>query len=340
SGQSVSIPNYSGLMTIRNLSDATQEIGIGLNAGMIVLEDTITAGTIIIGGNGLLIHTQTGAEIVNHDGLINKSGIAKTVVDYDLTGYVTHATFGGIQVKDVYNDTVEMDISAGSTGDSFPVGIAGHPVNNLADAKAILEQYHLSKIRINDDVVIPASSNLNGITFISGATIDRTITIPDTATTRGTIFRDVIITGTLDGKVELYRCQTEDLYNFAGSMINTSVSGVLDLDDSFGFLTTLDACRTGGDGSIPILYINGSKLSVIDWAGSLNIESKIGSSVLGISTSAGTFNVKNTCTTGMIIFAGTGTVDIEAGTTSIVNSDNMLNKENITNEVMYYDRDA
>ncbi|RKY56522.1 MAG: hypothetical protein DRP93_01215 [Candidatus Neomarinimicrobiota bacterium] len=80
SGQSVSIPNYSGLLTIRNLTSASEEIGIGLNAGMVVLEDTITAGTIIIGGNGILMHTQTGSEIVNSDGLMNKTGIADAVL--------------------------------------------------------------------------------------------------------------------------------------------------------------------------------------------------------------------------------------------------------------------
>jgi len=334
SGQSVAIPNYSGLLTIRNLSDATQEVGLGLNAGMVILDNTITAGTIIIGGNGILMHTQTGAEIVNSDGLMNKTGIASAVVDYDLTGYVTHATFGGIQVKDVYDDAVELDIINGVSGTSFPIGIGGHPVNNIPDAKAILAQYHLSKIRINDDVVIPASTNLNGITFIAGSTIDRTITIPDTATTRGTKFKDVIITGTLDGKVEIDNCGVEDLYNVLGNLTETAVSGTLSLNDSTGQLITLDACRTGGDGSIPILHINGAKLSIVGWTGSLNIESKTGSSVLGISTQAGSFNVKNTCTTGMIIFAGTGTAIVEGGTTSIVNSDNLLNKENIATEVL------
>lgn len=566
-GQSVAVPNYSGLLTIRNLTDASQEIGIGLNAGMIVLENTITAGTAIIGGTGLLTHTQTGTEIINSDGLVNvqnitsaaslaytdriyidvvngtsgtdspqgtekypvdnlndaliiatreqkstfniggeltiltgqdvsgftilsarslgnsvivnsgaitvgtyfenltisgtmggsvryttcvmgeifnfnggaknclligdqhlvgtgnnyftecdvyvttsdhieiyqnatslnlikvrgrwgihdktstnitaidlvaglivvdvscnvgevhisgigsvqddsspgcivKQGsinneyIAEAVSEYDLTGYTDHTTYGGVQVRMAYKDIVAIDVLNGSPGTTFPAGMPGHEVDNYADAHTILETYHLSKVQVNDDVVIPAGANLNGVTFVSGATIDRTITIPDTASTRGTKFRDVIITGTLDGKVELDDCQVEDLYNFSGMMSRTAISGTLSLDDSTGRLSTLDDCRTGGDGVIPILHINGAKLSIVEWAGSLNLESKTGSSVLGVSTIAGSFNVKNTCTTGMIIFAGIGTVNIEAGTTSIVNDSNLVNKENIANEVL------
>jgi len=94
SGQSVSIPNYSGLLTIQNLSDATQEIGIGLNAGMVILTNTITAGTIIIGGNGILNYTQTGTEIVNSDGLVNKLGISEAVWHALLIDYIAPGTFG------------------------------------------------------------------------------------------------------------------------------------------------------------------------------------------------------------------------------------------------------
>jgi len=76
SGQSLAMPNYSGLATITNLSDADQEIGIGLSAGMIILSDTVTAGTIIVSGVGDLTHTQTGTEIVNDDTLLNTHKIA------------------------------------------------------------------------------------------------------------------------------------------------------------------------------------------------------------------------------------------------------------------------
>ncbi len=88
SGQSVSLPNYSGLLTINNLSSASEEIGIGLSAGMVVLSNTITAGTVIVGGSGLLVDEQgtiirtsiwNGGVNVNVDGLVNTTTITNAV---------------------------------------------------------------------------------------------------------------------------------------------------------------------------------------------------------------------------------------------------------------------
>lgn len=131
SGQSVAIPNYSGLLTIRNLNSASEEIGIGLNAGMVILEDTITAGTIIIGGNGLLMHTQTGTENVNSDGLISKTGIAETVWDELKTDHTLSGSFGNelatvsdLTTSEIINSTlntsatiIEGVTSSGSSSD-------------------------------------------------------------------------------------------------------------------------------------------------------------------------------------------------------------------------------
>lgn len=276
-----------------------------------------------------VIEVETGSGVSDQD----KVDIINGVQNYDLTGYVAHSTQAGTQVRIAYNDIVEMDIVGGFAGTTFPLGMPGHEVNNFADAKTLLETYHLSKIRVNDDIVLPAGANLNGITFISGKTIDRTLTIPDTASTNGTKCRDIILTGTVNGRMELDYCQTEDLYNFSGIMSRTAVIGDLGLDDSQGSLTTMDDCRTGGDGSIPNLYINGAKLSIVDWSGSLNLHNKTGTSILGISTSAGNFLVKATCLLGRIIFAGTGSVQIETGATSIV-IDTLVNKENISKQTL------
>lgn len=323
----LSLVKMSGLLTLANMTNAASRIAI---AGEYILTsmNTITAGTMLVAGIGVHNNYTTGLTL-----LIDRT-IPSSVWENDLTGYTADGTAAGIQVRLAYNDTVEMDILGGSSGSTHPIGLPGHAVNNFADAKTLLETYHLSKIRLDDDVVIPASANLNGITFISGKTIDRTITIPATATTSGTKFRDVVLTGNLNGRVEINNCQTEDLYNFCGTMTNTAVAGVLSLDDSTGQLATMDSCRTGGDGAIPDLHISGAKLSIVDWTGSLNIHDKTGTSILGISTSAGNFIVKNTCTAGMIIFAGIGTADKEDGTTSIVNTTNLVNRGNFAEEVV------
>ena len=93
SGQDLAMPNYSGIVTVKNLSSATEEIGIGLNAGMVTLTDTITAGTIIISGVGVLIDNSTGTTI-NTDGLMSKSEIANTVWDKQKADHIEPGSYG------------------------------------------------------------------------------------------------------------------------------------------------------------------------------------------------------------------------------------------------------
>jgi hypothetical protein len=69
SGNDLAMPNYSGLITITNLSGASNEIGIGLDAGMVTLSSSISAGTVIVAGIGVLMDNSTGGTI-NTDGLI------------------------------------------------------------------------------------------------------------------------------------------------------------------------------------------------------------------------------------------------------------------------------
>lgn len=81
SGNDLAMPNYSGDVTFTNLADASNELGVGLDAGSVTLDSTITAGTIIVSGIGLLYDNSTGAAVVNTDGIVNREQIANAVWD-------------------------------------------------------------------------------------------------------------------------------------------------------------------------------------------------------------------------------------------------------------------
>ncbi len=92
-GQDLSMPNYSGLVTIKNLSSVSEEIGVGLNAGMVILDSTITAGTAIISGIGILMDNST-VTVLNTDGLINKDNLANTVWDVQTSEHTISGSTG------------------------------------------------------------------------------------------------------------------------------------------------------------------------------------------------------------------------------------------------------
>lgn len=81
SGNDLAMPNYSGIVYIRNLSSPTEEIGVGLNAGMVVLEDTITAGNITIAGTGAVINNSS--VIPNTTALVSQTTLAEAVWSYE-----------------------------------------------------------------------------------------------------------------------------------------------------------------------------------------------------------------------------------------------------------------
>jgi hypothetical protein len=83
SGNDLAMPNYSGMVTITNLTSASEEVGVGLNAGLVTLDSSITAGTIIVAGTGTVIDNSTGSASVNVDGLVNLDAITERVWGYE-----------------------------------------------------------------------------------------------------------------------------------------------------------------------------------------------------------------------------------------------------------------
>jgi hypothetical protein len=83
SGQDLSMPNYSGLVTITNLSSASEEVGIGLDSGLVTLASSVSAGTIIVAGVGTLTDNSTGTATVDSSGLVNPGIIAESVWAYE-----------------------------------------------------------------------------------------------------------------------------------------------------------------------------------------------------------------------------------------------------------------
>lgn len=113
SGQSLAMPNYSGLITIGNLSSSSEEIGIGINHGMVTLDSDISAGTIIISGVGVCTDNTTGTTSVNTDGLLNKENIF-------LASAIHHGTAQGAGTG---TNQIQLATTASSTNGAYDPSI-------------------------------------------------------------------------------------------------------------------------------------------------------------------------------------------------------------------------
>lgn len=89
SGQAVSIRNYNGGIKLINKS-GSESVSIDMNSGQIILDATVTAGTIVCRGVGKLTDNSVGATVVNE--LLYTPYIVDAVWDEDLTGHVVAAS--------------------------------------------------------------------------------------------------------------------------------------------------------------------------------------------------------------------------------------------------------
>jgi len=101
SGQALAIRNYNGGIKLKNKS-GTESVSIDLASGQVILENTITAGTVVVRGVGKLIDTNgdtirsgtfNGATIINET--VNNPCISKAVWEEPVVDYTDATTFGG-----------------------------------------------------------------------------------------------------------------------------------------------------------------------------------------------------------------------------------------------------
>jgi hypothetical protein len=93
-GQDLILRNYNGAIGIKNLT-GTDLVSIDLNSGLVVLDNTITNGTIVVRGIGQVIDNTTGSAIVDTNYLINPDVITTKVWDTPTANHTTPNTIGG-----------------------------------------------------------------------------------------------------------------------------------------------------------------------------------------------------------------------------------------------------
>jgi len=87
------IKNYTGSFNITN-NTQSNIFSIDMNVGRIYLDNSITAGTFKIRGNGIITNDTTGSAIVNTDGLMNKTTVSEAVWNELVTDHVQADSFG------------------------------------------------------------------------------------------------------------------------------------------------------------------------------------------------------------------------------------------------------
>lgn len=113
SGQTLVMQNFNGYIKWKNKS-GTDQANASLNAGWIVLENTITNGDIIIIGTGYVEDNSTGSANVNTTYLVNPGSVADATWDEAASSHTTSGSFGELLafLSDTEGGRWKIDTSA------------------------------------------------------------------------------------------------------------------------------------------------------------------------------------------------------------------------------------
>jgi hypothetical protein len=332
SGNDLAMPNYSGIVTIRNLSSASNEIGIGLDAGYVTLDSTITAGTIIVSGIGLMVDNSTGTSVVNTDGILNKALISAAVWDENIGDHLISGTTGrsiGIQQ---FSGAVHVDPTSGISGTTFPNGTERNPVDNMTDALAIALANGITTFNFHYNTTITGGT-YQGYTFIGRGRHSPTLTISN-AVMLYCQFKEIKITGTFGANsiIGTYFCALEDVYDICIQAYESIFYGTITLTNGLGSNeSNFYTCTDGVPGiGIPDIQLNTcDTLGIWNWNGGIRL-----SNISTVDTeitcmiAQGRLWVDNTCVEGDIIVKGLADLRGTTGGTTI-DSEGLITKDTL-----------
>lgn len=296
SGQELAVPNFSGLIEIRNLTDAVGKVGIGLLAGMVQVDSSVTAGIFIVSGIGLLINNGTPSYL-NTDGLMSKQ-----------------------TVTEIIWDTVYYDAVGGEAGTAFPVGTSTHPSNNIANVKLIAEANKLKKISINGTVMI--TDDFIGYAFFGAKSALTDVIILTGRDMTGSRFELLSVAGALGGSDHQFmQCVTQNLSGIDSIFVDCGMSGSLTLATDGQFLVKSSVFMSlpsiidfGNSASSAAMQIDSGNVKII------NMDDA--SCLCQMTMASGHCELDPSCVTGTVTNRGHNTLDDFSGPACVVVNDN------------------
>jgi hypothetical protein len=314
SGQELAIRNFNGGIKLTNKSGA-DNISIDLNSGQVALDNTVTAGNIVVRGVGKLVDTN-GDHI--HSGTWNGATILnETVNAVEITEHVWETPVGAvvagsygevIKAHAFHDETIYVDVNNGTPGTAYPLGTMNHPTNSIADALVIGATEGLRRIAVAEDITIGATDNVDGY-LIQGAHATKSqITVVAGASTEFTQFSTCYLLGALDGWVVVRDSMIEDLSGVEGIFHEVMINpGTLELAGAreSHFLS----CYSGVPGpNTPEVDFGGSGRTCAfrNYNGGIKFTNKSGSEAVSVDLNSGQCILDGTVTAGTIVVRGVG----------------------------------
>lgn len=248
-----------------------------------------------------------------------------------------------LQAASFSSGEVAIDVNATATGTTFPFGTRSFPVNNVSDALAVATDRGLHDIRVLSNMTLGSGDFSDGYTFI-GDNLGLLLTLDSAADVVNCEFKNMTVTGVLDGANTLNGCVVNSLNMFNGYIQECGITGTI----SLGGTATASVVRCysliagGGPGQTAFIDLGGAQVTplvVRDWQGGLciqNVTSQDPSSGVSIDMSSGRVVFDSDVTAGEFTVRGLARVeDNSTGTAAVsdltITADMSLTRKALTN---------
>jgi len=279
SGQSLALRDYNGGIRLYN-KNGDDDISLDINSGQIILDSTITNGTIVCRGLAKLTDNSTATANVI-DELLNPTNIQKA------------------SLSEVF-----IDQANGDTGTIFPAGTLSNPVDNVADAVVIAVERGFTQISILGNLTL-TDEDISNYTLVGENAGQTTLTIGASADITNCEINECTVTGVLDSGVIIRDGIIYNATGMNGLAFRTILQGTITMGDS---AATFLSCYGSEEPSLTTIDMNagGANAQLIDFNGGIQIEN-LGDSTTSIElyVGAGEVTLDSTVTQGEIHIAGT-----------------------------------
>lgn len=219
-----------------------------------------------------------------------------------------------------YGGRIIIDFGVGTSGQNYPFGTPGQPVNNIADAIAVANLYGFTHLYIREGMAT-VTEDLSGFEVEGAGPMAVHLILDPAGEYVRTRFVDIMITG--EGKdtdrIQADRCSIGNLSHFNGFLIQCGLFGTLAPSISSDTVIWQCASQVPGMDSPTIDMVPGvpTRINVRDFSGGLRvINCDHPDDVATFEYSAGRCRLDTTCSDGLLSIRGNcDLVDNSTGTT-------------------------
>lgn len=248
--------------------------------------------------------------LIDIDGTLSENGID------DILDEGTNTNYSGIDKFVAFGGAVNMDVIGGTTGITYPRGTFSHPVNNIADAKAIAEKMKLKVINVNGGgVPIILSQDLSGYSLRGVSSVQSDLLIINGHSINGSTFERLGVVGQMTGTAIFQQCVLMNMYNIDGYAIDCGFSGTLQLSGtgkSFASISSLVLDNVTFD-----LVGTDHKMNLAQISGDVTIKNVSAGCDIEMSFNGGQITIDPSCTSGSIQIDGLAQV-YNYGTSTLI----------------------